>query len=158
MEDTANHTAEIHNLPVRQLSRSVDLSPQTLNARLVPAPVSETVAMLTACLSLVKPVGMSAEDAQAWLRVAARELSDLPPDLLAHGCTEARRTCTHHGQIVPTIIKVTGETMAIRRDMANRANRKVELPKPGQGERWTPQPGELEAIKREVAEKLRVKS
>lgn len=147
----------IHNLPVRQSWTSGDLSPQTLNAKLRPAPVTETVAMLTSCLSLVKPVGMSAEDTQAWLKVASRELSDLPPDLLASGCAEARRTCTHHGQIVPTIIKATGEMMALRRDMAARANRKPALPKPGDGESWTPLPGELEAIKREVAEKLRVK-
>ncbi len=34
----------------------------------------ETIrAMLSTCLALVKPVGMSAEDAQAWLRVAARD-------------------------------------------------------------------------------------
>lgn len=156
MDDTANQTAEIHRLPVRQSWTSGDLSPQTLNEKLRPAPVTETVALLTACLSLVKPVGMSAEDTQAWLRVAARELSDLPPDLLASGCAEARRTCTHHGQIVPTIIKATSEMMALRRDMARRAERKPALPKPGEGARWTPLPGELEAIKREVAEKLRV--
>jgi len=100
---------------------------------------------------------MAGEDAQAWLKVAARELSYLPSDLLAAGCEQARRTCTHHGQIVPAIIKATDEMMALRRDMAARANRKPALPKPGDFEPWKPGEGELEAIKREVAESLRAK-
>ena len=65
--------------------------------------------MLSACLALVKPVGMGNEDAQAWLRVAAGELAHLPPDMLAKGCATARQTCTHHGQIVPTILKDVAE-------------------------------------------------
>jgi hypothetical protein len=147
----------VHNLPAKQSPTSGDLSLQTWSAKLQPARVTETVASLTACLALVKPVGMSGEDAQAWLTIASRELSYLPPDLLANGCEQARRTCTHHGQIVPTIIKATDEMMALRRDMAARANRKPALPKPGTGESWTPLPGELERIKREVAENLRAK-
>lgn len=87
-----------------------------------PAPIHETVAMLASCLALVRPVGMAQADADEWLRVAARELSYLPGDLLADGAAHARRTCTHHGQIVPAIIKETDERLAARR----KATRPVE--------------------------------
>jgi hypothetical protein len=147
----------VHNLPAKRLPTSGDLSLPTLSAKLQPAPVTETVALLTACLALVKPAGMSGEDAQSWLRVAAKELAHLPSDLLADGCAQARRTCTHHGQIVPTIIKATDEMMALRREMVRRAERKPERTVEELFPPWKPEPGELEAIKREVAEKLRAK-
>lgn len=109
------------------------------------------MARLSTCLALVKPVGMSAEDADAWLRTATRELAYLPPDLLAEAAQVARRTCTHHGQIVPAIIKETEERMATRRKLAAPVERPQALPKPDQ---WKPNADELEAIKAKAAADL----
>lgn len=58
---------------------------------------------LTACLSLVVPVGMTEESRRDWLAVAWGTLKHLPADLLAHGCAEARKTADHPSKIVPAI-------------------------------------------------------
>lgn len=112
--------------------------------------------MLSTCLALVKPVGMSAEDAQAWLRVAAGELAHLPPELLERGCALARKTCSYHGQIVPTITKETEEEYQAMKSCAQyearQASKAQALPKP---EAWVPVDGELERIKAEVARALK---
>lgn len=138
--------SNVHNLPAPHWSTSGDLSPQTWSAKLKPAPVSDAVALLTTCLALVKPVGMSGEDAQAWLRIAAGEVKHLPRDLLNDGCAAARKTCTHHGQIVPTILKETDERMATRRKLAKPetvpVERRIAAPEP-----WKPTPEELAAIR-----------
>lgn len=148
--------AEIHNLPERTAQRSstsLDLSRQTWNEKLRPAPVTEAVAMLSTCLALVKPVGMSGEDAQAWLRVAAGEVRHLSPELLADGCAAARKTCTHHGQIVPAILKATDDRLANLRKLAGPreipAERRLAAPEP-----WAPTAEELEALKQEAARRL----
>jgi hypothetical protein len=148
-------TAEIHNLPAPRSSTSGAVSQRNWSAKLQPAPVTETVALLTACLSLVKPVGMGAEDTQAWLKVAARELADMPSDLLDEGCQEARRTCTHHGQIVPCIIRVTAERLADRKRLA--APRQAEPVELLAHEPWRPSADELEAIKQQAAASLRAR-
>jgi hypothetical protein len=144
--------SEISNLPAPRSSTSLELSRRTWNDKLRPAPVTETVAQLSTCLALVKPVGMSAEDTQAWLRVAAGELSHLPPDMLERGCKTARKTCTHHGQIVPAILKDVGQWYADVAEGARIAERMAKpverLPAP---EPWLPTTDELEAIKASVA-------
>jgi hypothetical protein len=96
---------------------------------------------------------MTADDQQAWLRVAAKELAHLPPDILADACAKARRTCTHHGQIVPAIIKESADWIALRKNAARNSEPVEALPKP---DRWVPEPGELERIKAEAAANLRV--
>jgi hypothetical protein len=58
-----------------------------------------------ACLTLVAPTGMSAEDRDAWVKVARATLSGMPADLLAVGCKEARKRCRFASEIVPTIIE-----------------------------------------------------
>lgn len=146
----------VHQLPANRSSTSHALSQQTWNEKLKPAPVTETVALLSSCLALVKPVGMSSEDAQAWLRVAAGELSHLPSDMLAKGCATARKTCTHHGQIVPTVLKDVGEWYDTVAEGARRASRRSEaaaaLPEP---EAWRPTLAELEKVKADIAKALR---
>jgi hypothetical protein len=138
-------------------STSRELSLRTWNEKLKPAPVTETVALLSSCLALVKPVGMSGEDAQAWLRVAASELAHLPSDMLAKGCTAARKTCTHHGQIVPAILKDVGEWYDTVAEGARLAARRSEaVAAPPEPEPWNPSRDELEAIKAEVARALEV--
>lgn len=109
------------------------------------------MALLSSCLALVKPVGMSEDDTHAWLRIAARELAHMPGDLMADGCAHARKTCTHHAQIVPAIVKHTEDRLAQRRKLAAPEPKREALPKP---ERWQPTAEELEAIKREAAASL----
>lgn len=62
------------------------------------------IAELTACLALVRPVGMSPDEARDWLSVAAQEVMNYPPRILSAACLSARRSCTHHAQIVPHIV------------------------------------------------------
>lgn len=120
-----------------------------------PAPTDQIVAMLTSCLYLVRPVGMSDADAAIWLRTAARELEHLPIDLLADACSAAKRTCDHHAKIVPTIIRETAERLEMRRTYhRNKGRVAIEsrpIPNPG----WRPDPAELKAIREQAAAQLR---
>lgn len=65
---------------------------------------SEVLPQLAGCLALVRPVGMSEEAAAEWLAVAATELAGYSRRLVTSSLAEARRRCTHHGQIVPFVI------------------------------------------------------
>jgi hypothetical protein len=114
----------------------------------------EAVALLTSCLTLVKPVGMSTEDADAWLTVATDAVLHLPRDILEAACTAARRSCTHHGQIVPAILKEGEELLAMRRTRlaADRIPDERHLPAPSP---WKPTRGELDQLKSEAAASLR---
>lgn len=121
----------------------------------------QAVALLTSCLALVRPVGLSDDNARDWLRVAAGEVSRIDLDLLTEACAEARQHCTHHGQIVPRIIKATTERMeareaAWRRERELRewdeARTRPRLPAPAP---WQPTAEEIEQIKREAADRLK---
>jgi hypothetical protein len=63
------------------------------------------IALLTSCLALVRPVGMSEAEAEDWLGVAVGTVLDYPAGILDRASLEARRSCTHHSQIVPTIVR-----------------------------------------------------
>lgn len=75
-------------------------------------------ALLTACLSLVRPVGMSPEEAEDWLGAGAEAIGHVPLPILDRAALEARRTCTHHSQIVPTIVKASERIEAEQRSVA----------------------------------------
>jgi hypothetical protein len=62
-------------------------------------------AELLACLTLVAPSGMTAEDRNAWVQVARETLRGIPADLLQRGCKKARETCRWANEIVPTILE-----------------------------------------------------
>jgi hypothetical protein len=119
---------------------------------LEPAKPTEIVHQLSACLALVRPVGMGDEAATEWLTVAATTLGALPPDMLAKGAEAARKTCTHHGQIVPKILAETEEWLAMREAAYRPAP--VYTQRQIEEARWTPAPGEIEEIKRRVAASL----
>lgn len=70
-----------------------------------PASATSGTAELMACLTLVAPTGMSAEDRDAWVQVARATLSGMPGDLLAVGCKAARQKCRFASEIVPTILE-----------------------------------------------------
>lgn len=88
----------------------------TLSERLEPIGAKAGSAELLACLTLVAPSGMSAEDRQAWVAVAKATLTGIPADLLQRGCKKARETCRFASEIVPTILsEVKGEWERRRR-------------------------------------------
>ncbi len=70
------------------------------------------VAMLSASLALVRPVGFTAQETAEWLDVAFDAVSHLPYEIFEKGAKAARRTCTHHSQIIPAIISETKDAMA----------------------------------------------
>lgn len=84
--------------------------------------------------------------------MAASELRDLPEDVIARAASEARKTCTHHGQIVPAIIKESAQSMQWRK-VAAQARAPIE--RRIEEARWQPEPGELEEIKRQAAASLK---
>lgn len=66
---------------------------------------------LSACLALVRPVGMTEGETMDWLAVAADAVGHIPPHILESGCRRARTKCTHHSQVVPAIIEETRADM-----------------------------------------------
>lgn len=66
---------------------------------------SEVIPPLAACLALVRPVGMTEDAAAEWLAVAAGELAGYRRGSVLAALSEARKRCTHHGQIVAFVIK-----------------------------------------------------
>jgi len=68
-------------------------------------PASEVIPPLAGCLALVRPVGMTEAAAAEWLAVAAGELAGYSRSLVLAGMADARKRCTHHGQIVPHVIR-----------------------------------------------------
>lgn len=86
----------IHPFPASRRGRSASVSRPT-------SPEVGT-ALLTACLALVRPAGMTDRDVEDWLRVAVQTVGEYPVHLLDRACLEARRTCTHYSQIVPAIV------------------------------------------------------
>lgn len=77
----------------------------TIDPCKAPATLKQGKAELGACLTLVSPSGLTAEDRAEWLAVAMRTLSGIPADLLAAGCAVARRKCRFPSEIVPTIME-----------------------------------------------------
>ena len=69
----------------------------------------DPITELQRCLALVRPVGMTDSAARDWLAAAVAELRNIPPSILARACDEARKTVTHHGQIIPAIIAASNE-------------------------------------------------
>lgn len=48
---------------------------------------------------------MAEKEVEDWLKVGVGTLLDYPAGILDKAALEARRTCTHHSQIVPTIVR-----------------------------------------------------
>jgi hypothetical protein len=61
---------------------------------------------------------MTADEAEDWLGVAVGEVLNYPAAVLHEAAVEARRTCTHHAQIVPALVAAADERMAHLRRMA----------------------------------------
>jgi hypothetical protein len=83
-----------------------------------------------ACLTLVAPSGMTAEDREAWCAVARQTLSGIPADLLERGCKVVRLKCRFASEIVPTIMEEVGTAWEWRKrrlgeELAAQANREA---------------------------------
>lgn len=103
----------------------------TARCDLTPATLKQGKAELGACLILVGPSGLSADDRKEWLAVAMQTLSGIPADLLAEGCAEARKRCRFPSEIVPTILETVEQRWKWRREDARLAARpKLSLPPP----------------------------
>lgn len=63
------------------------------------------MALLTSCLALVRPVGMTEEEAEDWLSVALGVVAEYSATSLRVAARKAQKSCTHHAQIVPTIVE-----------------------------------------------------
>lgn len=84
---------------------------------LKPSERGDAIAVLSACLALVRPAGMTGGEAADWLGVAAQTVEHLPFDILQSACLSARKTCTHYSQIVPAIIATGDAALAERREL-----------------------------------------
>ena len=93
------------NQPQRGTSLSV------LHADLQPVPTERAIAMVGACLALVRPVGMSTREAEDWIFVATETVAHFPAQFLEAACRHARRTCAHHSKIVPCIVEEADRLM-----------------------------------------------
>lgn len=68
----------------------------------------DPITELQRCMALVRPVGLSDSAVRDWIAAAAAEVRDFAvyrPERFKAACDSARKSCTHHGQIVPTILK-----------------------------------------------------
>ena len=116
---TNDNSKALANLPQRS-PLSIQERIALCEQRLQPVTQRAGTAELLACLTLVAPTGMSAEDRTAWVAVARETLSGIPADLLQRGCWKARRTCKFPSEIVPTILSCTEKEWRARRiDMSN---------------------------------------
>lgn len=61
---------------------------------------------------------MTEGEAADWLRVAVREVLQYPSHVLREAAVTARRTCTHHAQIIPALIAEADELFAMARKLA----------------------------------------
>jgi hypothetical protein len=114
-----------------QQSQALAGSTTTRLCDLPAATRSQGIAELGACLTLVSPSGLTAEDRKEWLAVAMKTLSGIPADLLQMGCEYARLHCKFPSEIVPTIMERVGKAWAWRKQDAARAadTPRLEAPK-----------------------------
>lgn len=128
-----------------------DSSRGAVSAELESATAVEFITILTPCLQLVAPVGMSEDDRDIWFEAAQLALADVPADLLRRGAKHAMMHADHPSKIVPAIMREIADSLRARRNVgATEAaiwqgadNPRAALPAPG-GERATK--AELDSI------------
>lgn len=64
------------------------------------------MALLTACLNLVRPVGMGDDEVENWLGVAVPVVAHYRAYTLRRAVSEAQRKVDHPSKIVPTICSI----------------------------------------------------
>lgn len=71
-----------------------------------PVSQAEAVAILTSCLALVRPVGMTEDETDDWLGAALPMVRHYRADTLHQAAAQAKRTIDHHSKIIPTIVGI----------------------------------------------------
>jgi hypothetical protein len=104
----------------RQQSQPSGALATTRLCELPAATRSQGISQLSACLTLVSPSGLTANDRKEWLAVAMRTLTGIPADLLERGCEAARLKCRFPSEIVPTIMETIGKSWEWRKQDARR--------------------------------------
>lgn len=104
---------------------------------LTPADDCEFVSILTPCLQLVAPVGMTLDAQDTWFEAARLALAEMPADLLRRGAKAAMSEADHPAKIVPAIMRAVGDDLAWRRrnqraSAERDAGAMDALPAPGQ--------------------------
>lgn len=95
-------------------------------AKLAPATLKQGKSELGACLTLVSPSGLNADDRREWLAVAMATLSGIPADLLSRGCERARKTCRFPSEIVPAILDEVERAWQFRKEDLERWRAKLK--------------------------------
>lgn len=106
-----------------------------------PADEVEFITILTPCLQLVAPVGMSEDAQDTWFEAARLALARFPASLLQRGAGHAMMHADHPSKIVPLIVKEIGPALEQRQRIARGRAEPVAapaLPAPG-GEMCTPE-------------------
>lgn len=137
--DHNNHLALVE--PNRQQSQLSAIT--ELRSLLVPASAKTAVAELAACLTLVAPSGMSADDRTEWLKVARMAVGDVLEGPLHFACDEARKTCRFASEIVPLVIAKADEREAYLRDRINTLQWHLDNPPKPEPLRLAPEPRPL---------------
>lgn len=126
----------------------------SLPALLAPASPAFVAAHLTGCLTLVRPVGMTDDQAEEWLSIAAQDLAHYPEDIIVWCCAQARRVCRHHSEIVPKMIELCDETIELRRrGMRPRiahSEQREQIPAPPLDMDWINGSGTLQSLLRKI--------
>ncbi len=97
-------------------------------AALAPAEPRLAVAELAACLTLVAPSGMSADDRTEWIKVARATIGDVPASALQSACAAARKCCRFASEIVPVIIEEAEQPTRWLRDTVRSLQYQVDNP------------------------------
>lgn len=92
----------------QQPQKSRQLSPCS-----TPITERDATSELLACLLLVAPPSLTAEDRAAWIAVARQTVAGMPVEQFRAGCQRAREMCRFASEIIPTIFGNTeGKTTA----------------------------------------------
>lgn len=91
----------------------------------------QALAELAACLTLVAPAGMSADDRAEWLKVARVTIGDVSQGALQAACVEVRKRIRRVSDLVPTIVEeVENETRRLESRASNLRWRIINPPRP----------------------------
>lgn len=124
----------------------------SVNASQQPISQDDTITLLASCFALVRPVSMDTAAADEWLMVAAGEIAGYKRWMVESAAASARRGCSHHGQIIPHMIKHMEGLVSWRPPAELHAERQIAI---GQGrQQIEAQPAVLKLVQ-QAAEKLR---
>jgi hypothetical protein len=91
-----------------------------------PVDMPTAIRLLTPCLVLCSPSGMTQGDREEWLVAAYNALIDVPGSLFADACRGVMGACDHPAKIVPYIIRSTAEMTEVLQVRVKRLRAKLE--------------------------------